>query len=170
MIGGARKKGFTIVEVILVLAIAGLIFMMVFMAVPALQRNTRDAKRREDILLMVEAIKDYQRNNRGALPSGSDWAWRDFRDKYLGGNFADPSGVDYILTPISCIANSGEDCSNDLISFMSSGSYQNSGYKNTIAIILRATCDGPKAKRSSNPRKVALLYRLEGGGVFCANT
>lgn len=170
MISGARKKGFTIVEVILVLAIAGLILMMVFMAVPALQRNTRDAKRREDILLMIEAIKDYQRNNRGALPGKTDMEWRSFRNEYLGGNFVDPSGVDYALTSNYCQGNNGEDCSNDLISFMSGGSYQNNRYKNTIAIILQATCDGPKAKKSSNPRKVALLYRLEGGGVFCANT
>ena len=39
MTGGTRKNGFTIVEVILVLAIAGLIFMMVFMAVPSLRRT-----------------------------------------------------------------------------------------------------------------------------------
>ena len=32
------KKGFTIIEVVLVLAIAGLIFLMVFVALPALQR------------------------------------------------------------------------------------------------------------------------------------
>ncbi|MBP6924997.1 type II secretion system protein [Candidatus Saccharibacteria bacterium] len=30
------KKGFTIIEVVLVLAIAGLIFLMVFIALPAL--------------------------------------------------------------------------------------------------------------------------------------
>lgn len=33
------KKGFTIIEVVLVLAIAGLIFLMVFLALPALQRS-----------------------------------------------------------------------------------------------------------------------------------
>ena len=91
MIGGARKKGFTIVEVILVLAIAGLIFMMVFMAVPALRRSQRDAQRREDMLLLVEGVKDYQRNNRGALPSD----WNKVFSDYLGARFKDPDGVKY---------------------------------------------------------------------------
>ena len=37
-----NKKGFTIIEVVLVLAVAGLIFLMVFLALPALQRAQRD--------------------------------------------------------------------------------------------------------------------------------
>ena len=43
------KKGFTIIEVVLVLAIAGLIFLMVFVALPALQRSQRDTARRNDM-------------------------------------------------------------------------------------------------------------------------
>ena len=39
------KKGFTIIEVVLVLAIAGLIFLMVFIALPALQRTQRNTQR-----------------------------------------------------------------------------------------------------------------------------
>jgi prepilin-type N-terminal cleavage/methylation domain-containing protein len=34
-----NKKGFTIIEVLIVLAIAGVIMVIVFLAVPALQRN-----------------------------------------------------------------------------------------------------------------------------------
>ena len=36
-----KESGFTIVEVMIVLAIAGLILAIVFIAVPALQRNAR---------------------------------------------------------------------------------------------------------------------------------
>ena len=43
------RGGFTIIEVVLVLAIAGLIFLMVFIALPALQRSQRDTQRRDDI-------------------------------------------------------------------------------------------------------------------------
>ena len=32
----STKKGFTIIEVVLVLAVAGLIFLMIFLALPAL--------------------------------------------------------------------------------------------------------------------------------------
>jgi prepilin-type N-terminal cleavage/methylation domain-containing protein len=37
-----KAHGFTIIEVVLVLAIAGLIFLIVFLALPALQRSQRD--------------------------------------------------------------------------------------------------------------------------------
>ena len=43
------RGGFTIIEVVLVLAIAGLIFLMVFIAFPALQRSQRDTQRRNDL-------------------------------------------------------------------------------------------------------------------------
>ena len=43
------KKGFTIIEIVLVLAIAGLIFLAVFVALPNLQRSQRDAQRRRDL-------------------------------------------------------------------------------------------------------------------------
>ena len=38
----SQAVGFTIIEVVLVLAIAGLIFLMVFIALPVLQRSQRD--------------------------------------------------------------------------------------------------------------------------------
>ncbi|MBR3220509.1 type II secretion system protein, partial [Candidatus Saccharibacteria bacterium] len=62
------KAGFTIIEVVLVLAIAGLIFMMVFLALPALQRSQRDTQRADDIARLQAAINSYQANNRGRLP------------------------------------------------------------------------------------------------------
>ena len=43
------NKGFTIIEVVLVLAIAGLNFLMVFIALPALQRNQRDTQRKTSL-------------------------------------------------------------------------------------------------------------------------
>ncbi len=62
------RQGFTIIEVVLVLAIAGLIFLMVFIALPALQRNQRDAQRRQDMSRLKDAIERYKVNNRGQLP------------------------------------------------------------------------------------------------------
>ena len=59
------KKGFTIIEVVLVLAIAGLIFLMVFLALPALQRSQRDAQRKQDIAMVVTALHNWKANNKG---------------------------------------------------------------------------------------------------------
>lgn len=63
------KRGFTIIEVVLVLAIAGLIFLMVFLALPALQRSQRDTQRQDDIARLQAALINYQTNNRGKIPT-----------------------------------------------------------------------------------------------------
>lgn len=62
------KKGFTIIEVVLVLAIAGLIFLMVFVALPALQRMQRNTQRKNDLARFVAAVVDYQARNNGRMP------------------------------------------------------------------------------------------------------
>ena len=59
-----NKKGFTIIEVVLVLAIAGLIFAMVFIALPALQRSQRDQSRKNDISTVAAAINNWNSANR----------------------------------------------------------------------------------------------------------
>lgn len=62
-------KGFTIIEVVLVLAIAGLIFLMVFVALPALQSGQRDTARKQDVGNFGTAINNYSSANRGKLPA-----------------------------------------------------------------------------------------------------
>ncbi len=68
----ANQKGFTIIEVVLVLAIAGLIFLMVFIALPALQRNQRDTARKNDVSTIASAVTTYTSNNRGSFPDQGD--------------------------------------------------------------------------------------------------
>ena len=63
-----NKKGFTIIEVVLVLAIAGLIFLMVFIALPALQRTQRNTQREDDMARVISAVNDFQTNNNGKTP------------------------------------------------------------------------------------------------------
>ncbi len=71
-----NRKGFTIIEVVLVLAIAGLIFLMVFIALPALQRSQRNTRRRQDMARIMSAVTDYQANNGGSLPvTNTDLTW-----------------------------------------------------------------------------------------------
>lgn len=62
-----QQKGFTIIEVVLVLAIAALIFLMIFVALPALQRGQRDTARKNDASAMASAINTYRSNHRGSL-------------------------------------------------------------------------------------------------------
>ena len=164
-----RKSGFTIIEVSLVLAIGGLILMMVFIALPSLQRSQRDAQRREDVISLIENIKKYQQNNRGALPSGesddrvfsrdldsNEKGWQDLLNNYLGENFKDPNGTPYTLK----ITNYGP-------------GLDETTDNNKILIVKQATCSGNSngnKVEQANPRKLAALYELEVGGIFCANT
>ncbi|MBS7346622.1 MAG: prepilin-type N-terminal cleavage/methylation domain-containing protein [Candidatus Sacchiramonaceae bacterium] len=48
-----KKYGFTIIEVVLVLAISGLIFLMVFIALPALQRSQRNSQYKNNLSLII---------------------------------------------------------------------------------------------------------------------
>ena len=63
------RKGFTIIEVMIVLAIAGLIMLIVFLAVPALQRTARNTTRKNDASAIAAAVADFIDNNGGSLPN-----------------------------------------------------------------------------------------------------
>ena len=191
---GESKKGFTIIEVVLVLAIAGLIFTMVFVALPALQRSQRDNARRDDMLSFISNVKKYQTNNRGALPKKDDslavvevvvgssgWTgakttdtnWFGFYKGYLGENFRDPDGENYKLRVTGCASGVDEACSNQVIDKFYEHNFQENNY--AMIVVLQSKCgtksDGTvTAVGSSNPRNVSVLYRLESAGIYCANT
>lgn len=74
-------KGFTIIEVVLVLAIAALIFLMVFIALPALQRGQRDAGRKNDVSTVTSALQTYLSNNRGSFSSLSTNSLQKYIDR-----------------------------------------------------------------------------------------
>lgn len=63
------QKGFTIIEVMIVLAIAGLIMLVVFLAVPALQRNSRNTTIKNDASALAAGISEYASNNDGTSPT-----------------------------------------------------------------------------------------------------
>jgi prepilin-type N-terminal cleavage/methylation domain-containing protein len=64
-----EQKGFTIIEVLIVLAIAGLILLIVFLAVPALQRNSRNTQAKNAASSMLGAVSEFENNNNGAMPT-----------------------------------------------------------------------------------------------------
>ena len=160
-----NKPGFTIIEVVLVLAIAGLIFMMVFIAYPALRRSQRDTQRQNDVSRVVTAIQNYEANNRGDTPKHGKEA--DFVDKYLkvgsdgaADSFEDPDGSAYTLNIVDCgTPTSGSCAAQPADSF--------SGQKHTMKVITKAVCEGEVVKESTGARNIAVTYKKEGGGVIC---
>ncbi len=144
-----NKRGFTIIEVVLVLAIAGLIFLMVFIALPALQRGQRDQQRKNDVSRVQTAIQNYQSNNRNKLPPFD----AGFISSYLtvgGDSFSDPDGNAYQFK-----AGSNPTTFDTTDSFM----YYTIG----------ASCNGDQVTTGQGSQKVAIQYKLEGGGVACVN-
>lgn len=154
-----NKEGFTIIEVVLVLAIAGLIFMMVFIALPALQRSQRDTQRKNDLSRAMTAINSYQGANRGSLPTN----WTTFESQYLtvgGDTFVDPSGAGgNDINATNYIFTAGP--TGDLPSAFSYDN-QNIIYYNTSAV-----CGSGGSVTTAGSRKVAVRMYLEGGGVYC---
>jgi prepilin-type N-terminal cleavage/methylation domain-containing protein len=72
-----RDRGFTIIEILIVLAIAGLILTIVFIAVPQLQRNTRDSQRQNMVARLKSELEAYAANNQGQYPFlGVPQTWR----------------------------------------------------------------------------------------------
>ena len=150
-----EAKGFTIIEVVLVLAIAGLIFLVVFLALPALQRSQRDTQRKSDLGKLMSQATAYQSNNQGLLPSGSAWDAA-FKSGYLTVNnasFADPSsGNTYTIT-------------------------QQSGFNTKpgvgeIFIYINARCDSGQAdglSAGAGSRSFAAIIYQEQGAYSCQN-
>lgn len=162
------KKGFTIIEVVLVLAIAGLIFLMVFIALPALQRSQRDTQRRDDMSRFLSQLSQYQANNAGQIPTTVK-QWKDnFINKYLlvaSDTFADPStGDTYEIAETITECKSADDCKNH----SGDGETQDDTL-GRIYIYTKATCEGENPTPAQGARKIAITLKLEGAGVYCGN-
>ena len=167
------KTGFTIIEVVLVLGIAGLIFLMFLIALPALQALQRDSAREENISKLIEAIKKYQTNSRGALPS--DWSNNGvFYKQYLGDKLVDPAGEPYVFEVSVCEQEIAmNECDNpttrENMAYLNSSSFS-SDTRSNIYIVTQAMCANNESLgvvASSNVRKFAVLQRLERGGIYC---
>lgn len=161
-----KEKGFTIIEVVLVLAIAGLIFLMVFIALPALQRSQRDSQRKNDLSRAINAVTSYSSSNRGALPTFDS----NFISSYLttgGDTFIDPSGANTQVSPNATtytFTQSGTGTQAVL-----AGSFNATDKQNVIYYTTNANCGTGGDTVASGSRKVALRIYLEGGGVDCKN-
>jgi prepilin-type N-terminal cleavage/methylation domain-containing protein len=63
-----RQSGFTIIEVMIVLAIAGLIMLVVLVVVPQLNRNSRDSRRQQVAQRLRTELETYANSNDGRFP------------------------------------------------------------------------------------------------------
>ena len=189
-----KKSGFTIVEVALVLGIAGLIMVMAFVALPSLWSSQRDADRRANVMNLISALKTYQTNNsRGALPTAENTtckldtsvscsptspSWTDFLGNYYTKNhrLEDPGGVLYKVRVISsCGASIGNVCktsiANDSFNSTQAGTQNFDIGEPVIYVVIGGTCDEDKNAivGTANTRSVAAVQVLE-KGKYCHST
>jgi len=169
------KRGFTIIEVVLVLAIAGLIFLMVFIALPNMQRSQRDTQRRNDYSALSSNMTAFMTNNNGKLPS----AGKLDPSKYINGTGKDPEGYVYALTVVVCTSSStGCQATNISKTTTSSETYgtvsTTQDKSHYVYVMVNADCSGsgsngaqaPKYNNSS--RAFAIYGYLESGnGTYC---
>ena len=182
------KKGFTIIEVVLVLAIAGLIFLMVFIALPALQRGQRNTQREDDLARVLTAVNDFQTNNNGKTPfnigtpnSNTGGKLGTFVIRYLDGEctsttdsgtsgkfsaggqqFSDPQGEPYSLTYKGSAKNFTYDATSQ-----SDVSSQISAERTFYAYTYASCGDEGKVKKGTGERDVAIFLKEEGGAIAC---
>lgn len=88
----SKSKGFTIIEVLIVLAIAGLIMLIVFLAVPALQRNSRNTQYKNQVSSYLGAVNEWMNNNNGQVPVLATDVTA-INDLSADGPIAEPTGV-----------------------------------------------------------------------------
>lgn len=143
-----REEGFTIIEVVLVLAIAGLIFLVVFLALPQLQASRRDTQRKSDAGRFLAAVENFAGNHNGIYPDPGvvDVTWA---GDNIAGDFNDPSKA----SPYGYEASQADLEAAD---------------PGTIFYSTSASCttDGSDGFGGGNARDAAVQMKLE-SGIFC---
>lgn len=140
------EGGFTIIEVLIVLAIAGLIMLIVFLAVPALQRNSRNTQRKNDVSGLLSAVSEYANNNQGSYPGSGT-----FSTAFAGTN----PNLGYYTTAanvtwVSQTAATAPTAPNDV---------------DKVVLANYAKCSGNTATTTgATSRSVIALYTIEGSG------
>lgn len=138
-----KERGFTIIEVVLVLAIAALIFLMVFVALPALQRSQRDTARKSDVDTIAAAAQQVASNNKNQMST------------------VDAKNVkNYLGTSLSNIDA-------DSISKVAAGTKVNPGLDKAVIVTggKCGTVDGESVNVTAGPSKsIVVVTSLEAGG------
>ena len=135
-----KESGFTIIEVLIVLAIAGLIMLIVFLAVPALQRNSRNTQRKNDVSRVSTAANEFVSNNNGTMPADGDLpAIRDSAGKL--GQY-DPGDITRATGTQAALSNA----------------------LSTVRIVTGAKCGASGATTAGQTRQMAVQYMVETSG------
>ena len=176
--------GFTIIEVVLVLAIAGLIMAAVFIGLPALQRSQRNKERHQDVNVVFAAVEEFQTHNSGRIPitnndsminfvpnyidsecifSEMSSAWHGDKVSYTGctNKFTDPDGTIYSIAFVNHrITGRGDPISDSMD-------------PHQILVVEESYCSKQGsiqvAVNNEHPHDFSVYYTEENGEIFCVD-
>jgi prepilin-type N-terminal cleavage/methylation domain-containing protein len=150
----SQEKGFTIIEVLIVLAIAGLILLIVFLAVPALQRNARNTQRSNDVAGIIGAYNEWVNNNGGSPPGA-----------LAAGTTAGKcdNGTSFCTNAKTSIYDI-----KSVVSFLgaTNGAALNSAIGSSTTLVIggsNVTCNGGAAVDGNSTNQAAFVYNVESG-------
>lgn len=159
-------QGFTIIEVMIVLAIAGLILLIVFLAVPALQRNARNTQRKNDAAGVLAAVSEYADNNGGAAPTNGSFAaptltlCKDATCNVAADTDAQSTAKLGYYTGYNAAANTAGS-----VSIQSSYSAP-SAANDSLTIYEGAVCSNATTAAAGSTRSFVALYGIESNGGY----
>jgi prepilin-type N-terminal cleavage/methylation domain-containing protein len=149
-----QTDGFTIIEVLIVLAIAGLIMLIVFLAVPALQRNAHNTSIKNDVSNVLGAVNEYVNNNNGSTPTTVSISGGTVTVSGAAGTNTATGKVGYLTTG----------------SWSATGTMPAAGSAGTIVVVPGAVCNSTstdKTTTGATVRNYVALFRLEGDAQEC---
>ena len=142
-----KNEGFTIIEVMIVLAIAGLILLIVFLAIPALQRNSRNTQRKNDVSALLGAVNEFTSNTNGTLPTTAADQTTTLANARTGYYQGAGTGQGQIAWAAGLQAAPAAMPAND-----------------RVIIVTGARCGAAGATVVGSARQVAVQYQTEGSG------
>jgi prepilin-type N-terminal cleavage/methylation domain-containing protein len=146
-----NRSGFTIVETMLALAIAGLILLIVFEAIPTLTRNSRNNQRKQDVQSILETISHYELNNSGDVPTTPE----------LQASLTSAPKLTYYDVPSVTVTFSGLDTTSPIA--------PNALNLDQVQIYNHAKCDpnnlGQATNLTAGYNDVVALYSVESGSA-----
>lgn len=146
----SKPTGFTIIEVLIVLAIAGLIMLIVFLAVPALQRNAHNTSIKNDVSNILGGVSEYVNNNNGTLPDTLSISGQTVTVSLAaGGTNSSTANVGYITA----------------VSWTTDTTVPAVG---TVDVVPGEVCNSTNTGAATGtPRNYVALFTLEGGAQEC---
>ena len=184
------KKAFSIIEVVLVLAIVGLIFLMVFLIIPAARRAQRNQERKNLLSTYYAAVQQYQANNHKKLPVNSTTGWDErFITHYIDDGCEEVRISEAAIRCMSSTSDKFRDPDGELYQFWNTSGFLTSGNMkynrsnwpskigsepntHSILLITENVCAdvSDEVVYTGKRTDFSFMMLLEGSGVVCMSS